>query len=105
MVKNATPAKPHGERRHRRCPLDYFLDLFTDAVTGRARLDPVLHLAAGISVIYAYNKYVTAANFETMSTVVAGIFIISNLVNRNANLKQQALNPQIVPDVPAKASP
>lgn len=92
--QDVPPVATFVEHRHRKWCM---MDLWTDGVTGKLRLDPILHTAAGVSIIAAYWKFVTEQSFETMSFVVGGLFISSNIANRMLNMKQQKDNPQIVP--------
>lgn len=90
------PPKPPQDRRHRQWCV---MDLITDHVTGKLRETAVGSVAAKIAILYAYCQHVSAANYETMTAVLAAAFLTHELGSRGMNLWTQrtvpaATNPQ-----------
>lgn len=71
-----------------------FMDIVTDHVTGKLRESAMWSNIFKGGVFWAYLKFVSATNYETMTMVAAGIIIGHDLANRGINL---AVNKPITP--------
>lgn len=70
------------------------MDLVTDHINGKLRETQVFSIAFKIGALWAYCRYVTAANYETMTLVAGGIFLahegFSRIMNQRVQVQQQA---------------
>lgn len=83
-----------GERQWR------LRDLVVNHQTGKLRETLVWANAGKAALLYAYLKYVTAANYETMTTVMAGALIAHEVIKTKQHQDQQKLDKE-----PINASP
>ena len=67
-------------------------DLFVSHQTGKLRESAVWSNAMKLAVIVQYCRFVSAANFETMTFVAAGILIGHEVVKAKQNQDQQLLD-------------
>jgi len=68
------------------------MDMVTNHQTGKLRETAFFSVLGKFSVLWAYIKYVTAQNYETMTAVMAGILIVHEVVKAYQNQQQQKLD-------------
>lgn len=76
-------------------------DLITNHQTGRLRETAFWSNICKASATYAYLRYVTASNYESMTAVLVGALILHEVVKAKQNQDQQKLDKQNVE--PARA--
>ena len=67
------------------------MDLVTDRTTGRLRESACWSNAGKAAIWYAYVKYVNAANFETMTLVLAGALLGHEIGSRILNQRSEKM--------------
>ena len=77
------------------------MDLFTNHQTGKLRETLIWANAGKAALLFMYLKYVNATNYETMTSVMAGILIAHEVVKAKQSQDQQRLDK----DVPPKPAP
>ena len=85
---------PTDVKTERRQKTWRFSDLFTDSTTGRMRESMIWSMAAKGSILWAYIKFVSALNFETMTFVMAAALLGHELGARFMNQRQQQIEKQ-----------
>ena len=70
----------------------HVMDLVTNHQTGKLRETALFSVLAKASILYEYVRYVDERSFETMTAVVAGIFIAHEVYKAKQNQDQQKLD-------------
>jgi hypothetical protein len=68
------------------------MDLVTNHQTGKLRETALFSVLCKAAVLWAYIKYVTSQNYETMTAVASGILIAHEVVKAYQNQQQQKLD-------------